>query len=193
MLRRLPALVLAALALVATAGCADDVSPALRIDDTTISNDDFLDEVEEWAGNPAAIDPQMLVSRAPGSYPGDVVRQLLQQRLDFELARVEFEARGLELTDAMREDALVALFGDPSAAEGAFQAFSPEFRTAFVDDVARQVALQNELGADAYGQWQAEAYQSFDIEVNPRYGTWDEGTRSIIAAGGPTAPSTTAP
>lgn len=187
--RRLLAFALAALALLASAGCADDVSPALRVGDTTISNDDFLAEIEEWMGNPVAIDPSTLVTAAPGAYQGDLVRQLMQQRLDFELARLEFDARGLELTESMREDAILALFGDPSAADGAFESFSDEFADAFVDDVARQVALQTELGQDGYSQWQSEAYTSIDIEVNPRYGRWDDEAFVIVAPDDPISPA----
>src|SRR5688572_16576560 len=132
----------------ASAGCADDVSPAARIGDLKISNDALLDEVAEWAGNPAAIDPATLADAAPGTYPLELVRQLLQQRVDFELHRMEFEALDLELDDELRDQALGVLFGDPAAAEQAFAAFSDEFAASFVDDVSRQIGVQNELGDD---------------------------------------------
>src|SRR3546814_2665161 len=47
-LRRLMLPALAGLTLVATAGCADDVSPAARVDGVAIPNDELLDEVEQW-------------------------------------------------------------------------------------------------------------------------------------------------
>jgi hypothetical protein len=189
--RRLLALAVAALALFASAGCADDVSPAARIDGTKISNEALLDEVAEWVGNPAAVDPATVASTTPGSYPLELVRQLLQQRIDFVLHNREFDALGLELTDDMRNQALTVLFGDPAAAEDSFAAFSDEFASSFVDDVARQVAVQTEYGDEAYTAWRTEAYAGSDIEVSPRYGTWDATTGQITPPSGPSQPTTT--
>lgn len=191
MLRRLLALALAALALVGSAGCADDVSPALRVGDVKVSNDEFLAEVAEWVGNPVAIDPSMLGDLAPGTYPLELVRQLLQQRLDFEIHNAEFRALGLELDDAMRQQALAVLFGDPSVAEEAFSAFSAEFAQSFTDDVARQIAVNQELGDDGYSEWRNGAYADADIEINPRYGRWDAASGQIIAPDGPLEPLAT--
>lgn len=188
--RRLLALAVSALALVVTAGCADDVSPAARIGNVKISNDELLDEVAEWVGNPAAIDPATIASTTPGSYPLELVRQLLQQRVDFELHRREFEALGLEVDDALRDQALTVLFGDPAAADDAFAAFSEEFAASFVDDVARQIGLQNELGDEGYASWRTDAYGEADIEINPRYGSWDGTTGQIVAPSGPAQPAT---
>ena len=183
--RRLLALAVAALAVVASAGCADDVSPAARIGDTKISNDALLDEVAEWVGNPRAIDPATMADATPGTYPLELVRQLLQQRIDFVLHRQEFDALGLEVGDDTRQQALTVLFGDPAAAGDAFAAFSEEFAAAFVDDVARQIGVQNELGEDGYTAWRTEAYADADIEVNPRYGSWDSEAGQITAPSGP--------
>jgi hypothetical protein len=189
--RRLLALAVTALALLAGAGCADDVSPAARIGDRKISNDALLDEVAEWVGNPAAIDPATMADASPGTYPLELVRQLLQQRIDFELHHQEFDALGLEVGDEMRQQALVVLFGDPSAAESAFAAFSKEFAESFVDDVARQIGVQSELGDDGYVEWRTDAYAAADIEINPRYGTWDASTGQITAPSGPIQPADT--
>jgi hypothetical protein len=182
-----------ALALVLGTGCADDVSPAVRIGDTTISDDELFDEVAEWAGNPVAIDPSVLAGSSPGTYPLELVRQLLQQRIDFELHNQAFEELGLELDDRMRDDALGALFGDPAAAEQAFEAFSDEFAQRFTDDFARQVALESELGPNEYQAWRADAYADADIEVSPRFGTWDVETAQITPPEGPIGSATTAP
>lgn len=190
MSRRLLALAVSALALLASAGCADDVSPAARIGDVKISNDELLDEVAEWVGNPAAIDPATVASTTPGSYPLELVRQLLQQRLDFELHRQEFEELGLEVDDDLRQQALTVLFGDPAAADDAFAAFSEAFAASFVDDVARKIGVQTELGEEGYTEWLVDANGEADIEVNPRYGTWDAATGQIIAPSGPVQPAT---
>jgi len=189
--RRLLALAVAALALLAGAGCADNVSPAARIGDVKIGNDAFLAEVAEWVGNPMAVDPSMLGTPSPGTYPLDLVRQLLQQRIEFELHRQEFDALGLKLDNTMRDAALASLFGDPSAAKQPFSAFSKEFAKSFTDDAARQLAVQTKLGDTGYTKWHTAAYAKTTIEVSPRYGTWDAATGQIVAPKGPIQPSTT--
>lgn len=190
--RRLLALAVAALALLAGAGCADDVSPAVRVGDVKIGNDAFLAEVAEWAGNPAAVDPATLADASPGTYPLELARQLLQQRIDFALHNQEFEALHLKLDDAMREQGLTSIFGDPAAAEQAFSEFSEEFAMAFTDDVARQLAVQTELG-EGYADWRTKTYAEAEVEINPRYGTWDRTIGEVVAPAGPLQPATTAP
>lgn len=187
--RRLLALAVAALAVFASAGCAKDVSPAARVGDVKISNDDFLAEVAEWVGNPVAVDPSMLGTRSPGTYPLDLVRQLLQQRIDFALHNAEFDRLGLKLDDALRTKALTALFGDPSASTEAFSAFSEDFAKQFTDDIARQVGVTDELGESDYTAWRAKAYATTPIEVNPRYGSWDAKNGQIVPPKGPAQPA----
>lgn len=183
--QRLLALVFAALTLAVTAGCADDVSPAARIGDLKISNEAFLDEMAEWAGNRAAVDEQVLQDSSPGTYPLELTRQLLQQRIDFELHNLEFERLGLALDEEMRDRALTIVFGDPSAAEEPLSEFSDDFAQRYTDDVARQIAVTDELGDEGYGEWREQAYAETDIEVSPRYGTWDRETGQIVPPAGP--------
>lgn len=187
--RRLLALAVAVLTVFAGAGCAKDVSPAARVGDVKISNDDFLAEVAQWVGNPVAVDPSMLGNRSPGTYPLDLVRQLLQQRIDFALHNAEFDHLGLKLDDAMRTKALTALFGDPSASTQAFSAFSKDFAQQFTDDIARQVAVTDKLGNAAYSAWRTKAYATTSIEVNPRYGSWDAKSGQIVPPKGPSEPA----
>lgn len=187
--RRLLALAVVVLAVFVSSGCAKDVSPALRVGDVKISNDDFLAEVAEWVGNPVAVDPSMLGNRSPGTYPLDLVRQLLQQRIDFALHNAEFDHLGLKLDDSLRTQALTVLFGDPSASIQAFSAFSEEFAKQFTDDIARQVAVADKLGDMDYTAWRTEAYATTSIEVNPRYGSWDSTAGQIVAPKGPIQPA----
>lgn len=196
MLRRLLAPALVALAVLLVSGCADRVSPAVRVGADKIGNDEFLAEVGEWAGNPAAVDPTMLGEPAPGTFPLELARQLLQQRIDFTLHNQKFAKLGLELDDAMREQALTVLFGDPSGADEAFSEFSATFAAAFTDDVARQIAVSEALGEDDYNAWRTQAFAETDIEVSPRYGSWDAESGQIVAPTGPVttvAPFTSAP
>lgn len=187
--RRLLTALLAGLVALGAAGCADQVSPAIRVGDDTVGNDELLAEVDQWAGNPLAVDPAQLSDRTPGGYPGPLVRQLIRQRIDFMVHQQEFERLGLEVTDERRDAALRALFGDPAAAEEAFAAFSEDFAASFTDDVARQIAVQEELGDEAYSSWYVEAYQSTDIAVGSRYGTWDPATLDIVPPPAAAAPT----
>lgn len=190
--RRLLAPLVVLLALALGAGCADDVSPALRVGDTKIGNDALLAELDEWFGNPNAVTPELAASAAPGAFPGELTRQLIAQRIDFELHAQQFEALELELDQTSRDTAIQALFGEALAAEEALAPFSDEFTARFLDDIARQIAVEQALGAD-YGAWRAGAYATTDIEVNPRYGSWD-GTGRILPPAGPTpAPASGAP
>jgi hypothetical protein len=178
-LRRLLALSLAGVVALTATGCADDVSPAVRVGDARLSNDDFLAEIDEWMGNPVAVDPSTLTTAAPGAHPGELVRRLLAQRIDFMLHREKFDDLGLELDDDLRQQALTVLFGDPAAAEESYAGFSDAFADDFTDDVARQIAVQEELGDEGYAEWNEGAYAGTDIEVHSRYGRWDPASRSV--------------
>lgn len=181
---------LAALALAGGlgSGCADDVSPAVRVGDHAISNDDFLNEVDEWAGNPAAVDPAELEGLAPGTLPQTLVAQILQQRIDLDLHAQEFDELGLEITDDMRAEVLAALFGDEATAQQALSGFSEEFADTYIDDVVRQSQVEAALGLE-YNDWHATALSDTDIQVSSRYGTWDPATATITPPPGPTDPT----
>lgn len=190
--RRLLAPLAALLALTLGAGCADDVSPAARVGDVTIGNNEFLDEMAEWVGNPNAVPPDVAAAAAPGAFPGELTRQLLTQRVDFELHAQEFESLGLELDQASRDAAIEAVFGDALQAETALEPFTDAFATEFLNDVARQLAVQEALGED-YPQWRQQAYTTTEIEVSPRFGSWDAASGQILPPDGPRpAPSGTA-
>lgn len=193
MLRRLLPLVAASLALSLSAGCADDVSPAARIGDIRISDDDLLAEVAEWAGNGAAVDPNQLLGQAPGTYPQQLVGAILQQRIDLALHAEQFEELGLELTDDLRAEAISALFGaDPSVAQEALGGFSEDFADAYLDDITMQIAVESEMGQEAYLAWRTEALTEAEVEISPRYGSWDAEAGTIVGPEGPVQPAPSA-
>lgn len=186
--RRTVALLFAALAGLG-AGCAQDVSPAVRVNDEAIGNDELLDEVEQWGGNPGLLQaiqfPADLVEGdSPGSWSTELVGFVLGSRIGFELHRAEFERRGLELTDEDREAVRLQLFGDPAVTEQVFADFSSSYGDELIDAVARQVALEQALGEE-YPAWAAESYAEADVEVNPRYGLWDPEEQRVIPPEGP--------
>ena len=73
-----------------------------------VSDDDLLDEVE-WAGNEAAY-PAQLEALNPGTFPMQLVDVILQQRIDFEVHRAEFDELDLEVTDELRQAAIQQVF-----------------------------------------------------------------------------------
>ncbi|MEO6317224.1 MAG: hypothetical protein ABIP36_00425 [Acidimicrobiales bacterium] len=167
--------------------CADDVAPAARIGDRTITNDELLDEVDEWAGNDQTPRSQELAATGlPAGYAIDPVISILQTRIAFEIAGQAFDDLGLTLDDETVAEASTFFFGeDPAAAELARAGFSEEYADAYVEGLARGIAVQVELGEEAFGQLILEGGR--DVEVNPRYGEWDPSRLSIIGPAGPTA------
>jgi hypothetical protein len=188
--RRLPTLVAAlVLALVVASGCADDVSPAARIGDTSVSNADLLEEVDEWAKNPQAFDEAELEALNPGTYPMQLVDAILHQRIDLELHAQKFEELSLTLDDTMRQQALLVIFqGDLTNAQQALAGFSEDYAEDYVDGIGRQIAVESELGEAEYLAWRNQAYVDADIEVSPRYGRWDPAQQAVVGPDGPTQP-----
>ena len=185
-LRRLVPLSLAALVLVASAGCAKDVSPAARVGSVRITDKQLDDEVNQWAHNPAAFDKTQLATLNPGTYPMQLVSTILQQRIDLDLHNQEFSSLHLTLSDSDRSAALAALFqGDSSLAQQALGGFSKAYATGYVDDISRQYAVQAKLGQQDYTAWRTKAYAAAHIEVSPRYGSWDPKAQAIVAPKGP--------
>lgn len=181
--------VLAALVVAVPAGCADDVSPAIRIDDVAIGNDALLDEVAQWGGNPTLLQavqfPTDLVEgSAPGSWSNELVGFVVGTRVGFELHRVEFEALGLEIDPASRDAVRAQLFGDPALTEQVLSEFTGDYGDELIDSVARQLAVEEALGEE-YAAWVDEAYTEGEVEVNPRYGSWDAESGRVVPPEGP--------
>ena len=187
--RLLTLLAVAVLVLTASAGCAEDVSPAVRVGDVKISDSDLMDEVAEWTGNEQAIPQSELAGLTAGTYPMRLVDAILQQRIDFELHEVKFEELGLRLDNDLRQQALLSLFqGDLTTAQQALSGFSEDYAAQYIDDYTRQLAVENALGSADYLAWRNEAYLATDIEVSPRYGRWDPDQQSVIGPDGPSQP-----
>lgn len=182
---------LAALALagaLGAAGCADDVSSAATVGDTAVSDDDLLAEVEAWAGSPSLVQTLQLADPAGtgSSYSTAFVGDVLEYRIGFEVNNAEFERLGLELTDAEIEDVRTSLFQDPALTQAVLDELG-DYGDQLIEDVAKSFKLQSEL-ADGYAEWAAEAYPAADIEVSPRYGTFDLATGLVEPPDGPATP-----
>ncbi|HEV8115914.1 MAG TPA: hypothetical protein VGP53_06725 [Acidimicrobiales bacterium] len=171
----------------ASTACADDVAPAARIGDRTITHDELLDEVDEWAGNTQTQRAEQLAAVAvPAGYAIDPVISILQDRITFEIAGRAFDDLGLVLDDELLAQAASFFFGeDPAAAAAAQAGFSEAYASFYVEGLARGLAVQTELGEEAFAQLILNAGR--DVEVNPRYGEWDASRLSIIGPSGPRA------
>jgi len=182
--RLLPCLAASVLvAVLGASGCADEVSPAARIADVTVTDDELLAEVEAWASSPSLLtELQVDVpgGAAAGSYDMEFVDFVLYNRINFELHDAQFEELGLELDEGLRQEVEAGFLGQSSAAA---LAELGDYGDVLVDDVARQIAVQEAMG-DEYQGWFADAGRS-DIEVSPRYGRWDEAVGFVVSPDGP--------
>ena len=184
MLRRVLPPAVAVLAALASAGCADDVSPAARVGDRTITTDELLDEVAEWATNDRTTrSEELAATAAPSGYALGPVGGILQERIVLEMVDPVFDDLGLELTEELRQQTLELLVGDPEQSDAAFEGFSEEYVDRYVDGYAKGLAVQAELGEDAFVDLLQE--RARDVEVNPRYGTWDPEQVTIVPPEGP--------
>jgi hypothetical protein len=173
--------------LLVAAGCAEEVSPAIRVDDTTISHDDLLAEVAHLAASPTLtatlVAEQGIAEPAAPSgsgYSMGFVDFVLNLRIGFTLTNAEVEARGLEVTDEQRELARSNLVSDDKIAEELDEAYLDRL----VDDLARSFAVSDFYDAE-YPAWVEDTVRSAEIEVSPRYGTWDADSGSLIPPSGP--------
>lgn len=193
--RRLtPLLALAAVAGLAASGCASQ-AVGVRVGDRTYSQADMLDELDAYGQNEALVPPGQeaaagIQGEATDSYSQDFVADILQQRITFMLGEQIFDERGLELSDDDRtvaENQLATQMGSE-----AVDAFPDGYRERLVDDLARLNLLAQELGEDQFNDVLVDAASSTEIEINPRFGDWDESRLGIVPPDGST-PSSDAP
>jgi hypothetical protein len=167
-----------------SAGCADDVSPAAQVGDEEITTDELLAEVDEWAGNastPRA--EQLAATAAPSGYAIAPVSAILGERIVIELMAPDFEARELTLTQNDRDDAYRYFGIEPSQADAALVGFDETYIRGFVDGFAKIFAVRRAIGDEAFAELLRE--RAKDVEVNPRYGTWDPNQLVVVPPEGP--------
>jgi hypothetical protein len=173
--RRLTLLVaaVAAAGLVGT-GCSEQ-SAAVRVGDTTVSQSDFEDELDAFAGLEGA---EGVRGDARDSYTQEFVGAVLEQRIGFILTEQVFDERGLELTD---DD----IAQTAAQVGGQLDGMPRDLRDSLIEDVARQSRLANELGQEEYGSTLTDAAESTDIEVSSHYGSWDTEQFTVVPPDGP--------
>jgi hypothetical protein len=184
-------LTMGAIALTATlsAGCADSVAPAATAGDVTVTRDELMDEVAEWAGNDATQRAQTLPA-GTHAFQTAGVSEILGERIILEILAAKFDDLGLELTDELRQAALSTIGIDPSQEDQLLGGFSDEYHQAYLESYAKGVGVQTELGADEFVSFLNAAAR--DVEVDPRYGTWDPARFTVVPPTPPSGPSSDA-
>jgi hypothetical protein len=177
------AAVAAAAVLALGAGCADDVAPAASVPpEVVISNDDLLAEVEAWAESPVLLEQVGVTSTegaGPGSFDSRFVGVVLTNRIRFDLHREELEASGgapSEADESTVREQLAAVLEE----------LDPDLGDRLVTDLAAVGAVSSALGDD-YEEWFTEA--TADVDVNPRYGSWDQAAGAVLPPEGPRQPA----
>lgn len=188
---RLPVLLVAVAALVLGA-CAEDGelggptlggSLAASVGSFEYTNADLENEVEEWAANPDFMTQVLRVADigSEGRRSSELVSFVLSHRILTEQSRQLAEGTGYE--PAQEEvDALVSqidqAFVDP-AGESLFQLYDEDLRQRLGRDFAYQQNLQT---VDATG------VEVPEVDVNPRYGSFENQDRGIGRVDPPTGP-----
>ncbi len=170
-----------------SAGCADDVSPAARIgDDTEITHEELLAEVDDWARSDTLLGQLGVAAKegaGPGSYSTDLVDLVLTNRIRFHAHHEQFEALDLTVSDQDLADVRSGLFQDPAVTQAVLAELDGGFADRLVTAVAEQFAVSQAMAPEEYTAWQTEALT--DVEVSPRYGTWDRRSGSVLPPDGP--------
>lgn len=187
--RPLTLLAVALVALVASA-CTEGTSAAVRVGDRTLSHRDVIDELDEWAGNPEAVSsPDLVRGPAPGSYSTAFVADLVGFRIERELVRAEAERRGLEAGPELIAAARQAFYGDDATAEAIEAGWSEGYAARLLEDIALELALQDELGEAEFFAWREAAASTDPISVSSRLGRWDDDQSRVVPPEGPVAPA----
>jgi hypothetical protein len=172
-------------------GCAEQ-SAAIRVGDDTVSEKDFLDELEAWAGNEALVpEGQVTGELGEDSFIQPFVGSVVQQRVVFTLYEQLFEDEGLELTSAERAGGRDLI--DESFGEGV-EAGLPED---FADDLGQTTAmaqkLSEELGAEELQSKLRDLAEHTEVEVGSRFGSWDHDAFMAAFQGQQASPAVLAP
>lgn len=162
----------------AATGCAEQ-SAAVRVGDDMVSQSDFEAELDAYASSESFVpDPAGVAGALPGSYSQEFVAAALNQRIEFMLAQQVFDDEGFELSESD-----VSLVADQ--VQDSLDGIPADLRRSLIEDVARQVQLQRELGVEGYGRALTEAADRTEIHVSTHYGSWDPERRTVVPPDGP--------
>jgi hypothetical protein len=186
-IRHLLPVAAATLAGLAAFGCAEQ-SAGVRVGGDIVSESEMVDEIEAFGTNEALFSGQ---GQSTDALKGDLqhgysqvfVSEIVQQRITFMLAAQVFEDEGLELSDADIAQAEQAM---AQQLQGGLDAFPADYRTAFIEDVAKYNAVVQELGDEGFNTALVDKASSTTIEVSSRFGEWNDEDLALDPPPGPT-------
>lgn len=174
---RVPRILLLALlpAVVALSGCTDTYQVAASVGDLELSHADLEDEVEQWQAN-AELVSQLGVppGGAEGQAPQAIVSEVLNLRIQAELARLGLAEAGVDPTADPQYGEVRSTVEQQFA--GLFESFDEELRTRIFDDIA-VLQFANSFGV------QAPPDATSDVYVSSRYGTVEPGGVVFVPEG----------
>jgi hypothetical protein len=168
----------AAVGLVGT-GCAEQ-SAAIRVGDDTVSEKDFLDEVQALGESETAL--QLMVGAArtdvvgelgDDSYTQPFVGYMIQQRVSLILQGQLAEQEGIELTEAERDEVRDLIEGEFENAGAQLSDLPDGYVDQLIDDIAISQALTNEMPPDELQTAFLELADRADVDLSSRFGEWD--------------------
>ena len=184
--RLVPVVAALAVATLATFGCAEQ-SAGVRVGDDVVSESALVDELDAYGNNTALFEAAggsgVIRGDLRDSYQQSFVGDLVEQRIIFMLSEQIFDDEGLELSDADLQQARQSI----SSQMTGFDAFPSEYRSSFVEDVARTNVLSDELGQEGFNAALLEKASSTDIDVSSRFGVWNPDTLALEPPPGPAA------
>jgi len=189
--RRLASLLAAvSVAGLAAAGCGS-TSAAVEVDDQSISQRDFEDQLEVVYENEAfrgalfgeVAQEQLRGEGDPlGSFTQQYVAAMANVQIQFMVIPGVLEDEGLEVTESDRDAVVEQL---DSGAPGALEDMPDGMRDQYVEGFAGSDKLRSELDEDEFQDVLIAAIRDADIQVSSRYGTWNADDIVVDPPAGP--------
>jgi hypothetical protein len=199
-LKRRSLTLLAALAIggLAASGCGS-TSDAVRVNDSSISQRDFEDQLDAVYENEAlrtilfgqqvAADQLRGEDDPRGSYSQQYVGGMAGAQVQFMLVAELLEEQGLEVTET-DHDALVRNIegqGEQAGLDvtGAFDGLPGGMREQYLDALTSFELLRSEMGDAELETALSEAMGAADVSISSRYGSWDIDQLVVVSPAGP--------
>ena len=183
-------LVLAATVALAVSGCGS-TSAAVRVDDESISQRDFEDQLDLVYENDdfrsllfGGVDRSQLRGEGDprGSYVQEYVEAMAFLHVQFLVIPQVLTDQDIELGDEDRQAVVEQL---DQQAPGVLDDLPEGVRDDYVEAFAGFDRLRTELGEEELNSVVGDAIRAADVSVSSRYGTWDPDSFSVAPPEGP--------
>lgn len=190
----------ATVGVLAAAGCSQWRPPAATVNQTGISGAAVEADARRLADNPALSvalyqqDVSEIVT--DNRAPAELTTQLLTQRIRQEVLRSAVAERQLTIAEEARaaarqqlDDAVTRINAGAATGQGALGTLDTapaDFVDRWVDFIAQSQALFADVAPRDQAALVAEIFAGVDVDVDPRFGTWDEATFAVVPIAPPT-------